>query len=181
MSETPMNKLRELCENWAECTDLAAIRKTATPETRAQATGWKQCAAELRAILPDVERLLEAPSRILTVSLYRSLERLSIAIEGCGKIGFEESKPTTNEQHGQIWLELNDAQKDAKLKLKHYGLALFNQPVAPVERLVEALRLARKFVRGRLSYAPFGPQSLLDEIDAALALFNQPVAPKETK
>ena len=56
MSETPMNKLRELCENWAECTDLAAIRKTATPETRAQATGWKQCAAELRAILPDVER-----------------------------------------------------------------------------------------------------------------------------
>jgi len=50
-----------------------------------------------------------------------------------------------------------------------------------VERLVEALRLARKFVRGRLSYAPFGPQSLLDEIDAALALFSQPVAPKETK
>jgi len=63
----------------------------------------------------------------------------------------------------------------------HAPIAELRAILPDVERLVEALRLARKFVRGRLSYAPFGPQSLLDEIDAALALFNQPVAPKETK
>ena len=95
MSETPMNKLRELCEKWLEGAKYA--------KGQADFIAFETCARELRAILPDVERL------------------------------------------------------------------------------IEALRLARKFVRGRLSYAPFGPQSLLDEIDAALALFGQPVAPKETE
>ena len=56
----------------------------------------------------------------LSTSLYRSLERLSLSIEACSKIGFEESKPTTNATHGEIWMALNEAQKDAKLKLKHY-------------------------------------------------------------
>ena len=56
----------------------------------------------------------------LTTILYRSLERLSLAIENCAKIGFEESKPVTNEQHAVIWQYLNEAQKDAKLKLKHF-------------------------------------------------------------
>lgn len=49
----------------------------------------------------------------LSVMLYRSLERLSIAIAECGRIGFEESK------HFDIWMDLNNAQADAKLKLKH--------------------------------------------------------------
>ena len=55
MSETPMNKLRELCEklkslSWDDsglCTD---------PDV-------DECAAELRAIMPDVERLAEALPR----------------------------------------------------------------------------------------------------------------------
>ena len=133
MSETPMNKLRAMCQTWWHRADSDCDPANGNAFAQGRGQGESTCAAELTAILPDVERLVEAPSRILTVSLYRSLERLSIAIEGCGKIGFEESKPTTNEQHGQIWLELNDAQKDAKLKLKHYGLALFAQPVAPKE------------------------------------------------
>ena len=56
MSETPMNKLRELCEKWRRWAEIVAGRETSTPETRAQATGWNQCSDELRAILPDVER-----------------------------------------------------------------------------------------------------------------------------
>lgn len=61
----------------------------------------------------------------LSTMLYRSLERLSLAIEACGRIGFDESKPTTNQAHAEIWIDLNDAQMDAKLKLKHYA-ALVN-------------------------------------------------------
>ena len=52
--------------------------------------------------------------------LYRSLERLSLAIEGCAKIGFEESNPIKDAHHADIWNGLNEAQKDAKLKLAHY-------------------------------------------------------------
>jgi hypothetical protein len=65
----------------------------------------------------------------LATMLYRSLDRLSLAIESCAKIGFEESKPTTNAAHGAIWDDLNAAQKDAKLKLLHYQK--FVAPVAP--------------------------------------------------
>ena len=158
MSETPMNKLRELVERWRSesggdlptsirevVTELDPIvsdverLETEVANLKAHREKFEKTNGELTdyaylcKLEGQVERLVEAPSRILTVSLYRSLERLSIAIEGCGKIGFEESKPTTNEQHGQIWLELNDAQKDAKLKLKHYGLAPFDPPVAPKE------------------------------------------------
>jgi hypothetical protein len=53
--------------------------------------------------------------------LYRSLKRLSLAIEGCSSIGFEESSPTTNAHHASIWNDLNEAQRDAKLKLKHFS------------------------------------------------------------
>ena len=47
MSETPMNKLRELCEKW----DSGSNDNT---------TSLREVVAELRAILPDVERLVEA-------------------------------------------------------------------------------------------------------------------------
>jgi hypothetical protein len=60
----------------------------------------------------------------LALMLYRSLERLSLAIERLGKIGFAvhaEGKPW---EHEQLWMDLNDAQKDAKLKIKHYALLL---------------------------------------------------------
>jgi len=69
----------------------------------------------------------EVKYKHLTTVLYRSLERLSLAIEQCAKIGFEESKPTTNEMHGEIWIGLNEAQADAKLKLK-----LFQNIVASI-------------------------------------------------
>ena len=142
MSETPMTAIAlialfTLMGAWGiwECYFL--LTAILAELRRRQHILKQKLADKIRALSPlPFDKLLAervAPSRILTVSLYRSLERLSIAIEGCGKIGFEESKPTTNEQHGQIWLELNDAQRDAKLKLKHYALALFDQPVVPKE------------------------------------------------
>ena len=71
----------------------------------------------------------------LSTMLYRSLERLSIAIDSCARIGFEESKPTTNATHGQVWQDLNDAQKDAKFKLKHYRDAAISQ-VSTVDLII---------------------------------------------
>lgn len=55
-----------------------------------------------------------------SIVLWRSLGRLSSAIEACARIGFEESSPTMNEHHASIWDDLNAAQKDAKLKLDHF-------------------------------------------------------------
>ena len=56
----------------------------------------------------------------LSVMLYRSLERLSIAIASCARIGFQESSPTKSEADAMVWQDLNDSQADAKLKLEHY-------------------------------------------------------------
>jgi hypothetical protein len=56
----------------------------------------------------------------MSISLYRSLERLHLAVVACAAIGFEESSPTKNEHHASIWIDLNEAQKDAVLKLKHF-------------------------------------------------------------
>ena len=53
MSETPMNKLRELCEKW----EREAI---GNGEDIYDDGDLRRCAYELRAILPDVERLVEA-------------------------------------------------------------------------------------------------------------------------
>lgn len=69
----------------------------------------------------------------LSAMLYRSLERISLSIEGCAKIGFQESKPTTNERHAQVWNDLNDAQADAKLKLKHYAQFVSGAPTPPAD------------------------------------------------
>jgi hypothetical protein len=76
--------------------------------------------AEIARLTQERDAAIAGNSSRLTAMLYRSLERLSLAIEACARIGFEESKPTTNEAHGMIWLGLNDAQRDAELKLKHY-------------------------------------------------------------
>src|SRR5258708_3736724 len=48
-----------------------------------------------------------------------------------GRIGFQDSSPTTNAHHASIWDDLNEAQKDAELKLKHY--LQFTEPVAPAD------------------------------------------------
>ena len=51
-----MNKLRELCEKW----DRTARVFDVTRGDSAVEEAYRGCAAELRAILPDVERLIEA-------------------------------------------------------------------------------------------------------------------------
>jgi hypothetical protein len=60
-------------------------------------------------------------SPIPFAQLYRSLQRLHLAVKECASIGFQESSPTTNEHHASIWNNLNDAQKDAELKLYHFS------------------------------------------------------------
>ena len=60
MSETPMNKLRELCEKWQlPNINIRGDGGEGSTDISYSATRL-QCAAELRAILPDVERLVEA-------------------------------------------------------------------------------------------------------------------------
>ena len=58
--------------------------------------------------------------RRFALMLYRSLQRLHIAIKDCAKIGFEESSPTRNAHHYDVWMALNNAQADAALKIKAY-------------------------------------------------------------
>ena len=56
MSETPMNKLRELCEKWeAKADDIAKVAGFSDNVGK-----LRECAVELRAIMPDVKRLIEA-------------------------------------------------------------------------------------------------------------------------
>jgi hypothetical protein len=56
-----------------------------------------------------------------SIMLARSLRRLHEAIKECARIGFEESSPTRNAHHASVWLNLNEAQKDAALKLDAYS------------------------------------------------------------
>ena len=97
---------------------------------------WPLTKSEADQIADELRKRLAAAPRAaggqretrLSTMLYRSLERLSIAIESCAKIGFQESSPTTNAHHASIWNDLNDAQKDAKLKLKHYETLAAAEP-----------------------------------------------------
>ena len=71
----------------------------------------------------------EPTTKILSSQLWRCLERLHLAVNACARIGFEESSPTTNDHHASIWNDLNEAQKDAELKLKHFkGLSVAAAP-----------------------------------------------------
>ena len=57
MSETPMNKLRALCEKWQRPNiNIRGDGGEGSTDISYSATRL-QCAAQLRAILPDVERL----------------------------------------------------------------------------------------------------------------------------
>lgn len=56
-----------------------------------------------------------------SVMLWRSLDRLHRAVKGCARIGFQESSPTTNASHAEVWNYLNEAQSDAALKLDAYS------------------------------------------------------------
>jgi hypothetical protein len=62
--------------------------------------------------------------------LWRSLNRLHLAVKECARISFQASSPTTSQGHFVIWRDLNDAQKDAALKLKEFERGL------PVETAV---------------------------------------------
>jgi hypothetical protein len=88
--------------------------------------------------------------KLLTTSLFRSLERLHLAIKACASIGFQESSPTTNEHHASIWNYLNDAQKDTALKLKHYKEIAFSaekeqEPMYGIKAIEVRERLDRLF------------------------------------
>lgn len=78
----------------------------------------------------------ERLSRRWAVTLWRSLDRLHRAIKDCGRIGFQESSPITNAHHADIWNALNEAQKDAALKLDVFSKGL------PVETAGKWVRLS---------------------------------------
>jgi hypothetical protein len=120
------SKQQEARERWI-CTECHHEHQTMTYCGVITMAGGCMCKhrfielAARQASQPSTREVTQTNYSRLSAMLYRSLERLSLAIEACGKIGFEESKPITNAAHGEIWLDLNNAQKDAKLKLKHYA------------------------------------------------------------
>ena len=92
MSETPMNKLQELCEKWD--------------------SGSREVVAELEALLPDVERLVEA--------LSWALDLLDIYDEFLIRFGEPKEKV-----YSPIHLQGKEKARAA--------LAALDQPVAPKE------------------------------------------------
>ena len=103
MSETPMNKLGELCGKWERAYDSRAGGSIVNQAKAA-------CASELRAILPDVERLVEA--------LRLACNFLPVGSEAClycDNLG-EEHAPNC------VTVVIRSA------------LALFAHPVAPKEK-----------------------------------------------
>jgi hypothetical protein len=70
-------------------------------------------------------------NRIMCAQLYRSLNRLHLAVKACAAIAFEESSPINSEHHASIWNNLNEAQADAALKLKHFVTAEGPSPSEP--------------------------------------------------
>lgn len=66
----------------------------------------------------------------MAINLKRSLQRLHLAVKDCARIGFQESSPTTNAHHASIWNDLNEAQKDAEVKLKGYELYALAHPTS---------------------------------------------------
>jgi hypothetical protein len=125
-----------------------APREATEEELRAQRAGYVRAEMAFgtdRQEAEEREATEEAPqldSRILVSMLYRCLARLHLAVKGCAAIGFQESSPTTNEHHASIWNDLNEAQKDAELKLKHYLTPAAPPPAAeslyrvPITRLL---------------------------------------------
>ena len=62
-----MNKLRELCEKWEAQAAELHVQIPLSVNDPDQPCCCVKCAAELRAILPDVERLIEALRRVIEV------------------------------------------------------------------------------------------------------------------
>ena len=122
----------------------------------------------------------------LSAMLYRSLERLSLAIEQCA-----ESKPTTKEHHASIWSYLNEAQKDAKLKLKHYANFVAAPTAAPqvrevivglqenIEQLCALLLQRTGEDRGKLAAPTAAAESAPPDLNDAIAAIEEIVGSEE--
>ena len=129
MSETPTNKLRELCEKWQE---IAAILRNGVEGNfgiqgalaREAAMARESCASELRAILPDVERLVEA----LRWALVEGRKGFYVVEDGA------ECWYHCKFCHA-VSLTPETLNHEAECKLFHAktALALVDQPVAPKE------------------------------------------------
>jgi hypothetical protein len=114
------------CHQWKPFHDPAP-REATEEELHAQRAGYVRAEMAFGTDRQEAQERREATeeapqpnSRILVSMLYRCLARLHLAVKGCAAIGFQESSPTTNAHHASIWNDLNEAQKDAELKLKHY-------------------------------------------------------------
>ena len=138
MSETPMNKLRELCEKWQlPNINIRGDGGEGSTDISYSATRL-QCAAELRAILPDVERL-EQDREFHEACYLKSQENLG---EMTGQAARLTCYAVTLREHVERLVEaLREALDDAVRKPSNYAwiekaeaaLGLFSQPVAPKE------------------------------------------------
>jgi len=95
-----------------------------------------QDVAQIERAADTIERLNAVETsgstdRRMAVALWRSLDRLHVAVKDCARIGFQESSPTTNATHTEIWNTLNAAQADAALKLKTFSQSLPLEPIPP--------------------------------------------------
>ena len=104
--------------------ETGRFRKLLT-EWLSQAERWSFLREDTRRALSSenhtaVETSGELSLRWETI-LWRSLNRLHYAVIDCAHIGFQESSPTTNADHAEVWNNLNAAQKDAALKLETYS------------------------------------------------------------
>lgn len=121
----------------------ARIPSSVTPATRVEIHP-----SEWLALVDALESKSGSVDRRMTVALWRSLDRLHLAVKDCARIGFQESSPTTNATHAEIWNTLNAAQADAALKLKAFSQGL---PLEPKEQpglrgaLVKACALLRRW------------------------------------
>jgi len=119
---------------------------------------------------PEVRTSNEQLSRRWAVTLWRSLDRLYRAVKDCARIGFQESSPTTNAHHADIWNALNEAQKDAALKLDVFSRGLPDEtPSAASNALAEMttqrdhwLEIARE-KDGEIERLRVGLERLVDE------------------
>ena len=113
MSETPMNKLRAMCQTWWHRADSDCDPANGSAFAQGRGQGESTCAAELTAILPDVERLIEA------------LRDANDKCRSAASIAQRDGKDT----NWQAWRN----QLGASLFKQQAALALFDQPVAPKE------------------------------------------------
>jgi len=152
MSETPMNKLRELCEKWQlPNINIRGDGGEGSTDISYSATRL-QCAAELRAILPDVERL-EQDREFHEACYLKSQENLG---EMTGQAARLTCYAVTLREHVERLVEalckLAEWQHEGK-DPGHIAMYPFTQC----------------------------PHHQCKKVSASLALFSQPVAPKETK